>query len=259
MKIAVLGAGAFGTALGGVLAEKGSDVAYYDSLILKNKLSEVLDRANYIVLCVPSSALSHLLPHLPNDIPLIVATKGIMTDRVFDSFVDWMVLSGPGFADEIKNGQETLLTATDTRIVELFETDYLKFDYTEDKLGVLLCGALKNIYAIEAGYLKLKRNTKKWSDYIKLASTEMKTILQSNKADANTVDLACGVGDLELTCGLPSRNYEYGLSLADNAHCLPEKTVEGYSAIKCILQDDIEIPKEAEIIKRIISRIASIC
>ena len=38
MKIAVLGAGAFGTALGGVLAEKGSDVAYYDSLILKNKL-----------------------------------------------------------------------------------------------------------------------------------------------------------------------------------------------------------------------------
>ena len=258
MKIAVLGAGAFGTALGGVLAEKGSDVAYYDSLILKNKLSEVLDRANYIVLCVPSSALSHLLPHLPKNIPLIVATKGIMTDRVFDGFVDWMVLSGPGFADDIKNGQETLLTATDTRIVELFETDYLKFDYTEDKLGVLLCGALKNIYAIEAGYLKLKRNTKKWSDYIELASTEMKTILQSNKADANTVDLACGVGDLELTCGLPSRNYEYGLSLADNAHCLPKKTVEGYSAIKCILQDDIEIPKKAEIIKRIISRIASI-
>ena len=33
MKIAILGAGAFGTALGGILANKGYDVDYYDSKI----------------------------------------------------------------------------------------------------------------------------------------------------------------------------------------------------------------------------------
>ena len=33
MKIAILGAGAFGTALGGILADKGYDIDYYDSRV----------------------------------------------------------------------------------------------------------------------------------------------------------------------------------------------------------------------------------
>ncbi len=253
MKVAILGAGAFGTALGGVLAENGLDISYYDSLLLKNRLSDVLAGAFYIVVCVPSEVLSHLLPRLPKETPLIVATKGIMADKVFEGFKDWMVVSGPGFADDIKNGRSTLLTATDTRIIELFETEYLKFDYTEDRLGVLLCGALKNIYAIEAGYLKLKRDTEGWSDYIRRATIELKEILRTNGAKADTVDLSCGVGDLELTCGLPSRNYEYGLRLSDNAEYLPEKTVEGLSAIKSIRQGSIVIPDDAEIMNRILN------
>ena len=257
MKIAVLGAGAFGTALGGVLAEKGSDVSYYDSLILDSKLSDVVEDASYILFCVPSASLPHLLPHVPKDIPIIVATKGIMSSKIFDSYDDWMVLSGPGFADDIKNGRETLLTATDARIIELLETEYLKFDFTEDKVGVLLCGALKNIYAIEAGYLRLERDTADWSDYIKRVILEMKEILKLNGADANTVDLSCGISDLKLTCGLPSRNFEYGLKLADDAHYLPEKTVEGLSAIKRVLEGEIKVPDKAEIMKRILSNRAS--
>ena len=42
MKIAILGAGAFGTALGGILANKGLDIDYYDSKFEREKLSDVL-------------------------------------------------------------------------------------------------------------------------------------------------------------------------------------------------------------------------
>ncbi len=62
MKIAILGAGAFGTTLGGVLAEKGYDIDYYDSKVERERLSDVLKGAIYIVLTVPSKAVPYVLP-----------------------------------------------------------------------------------------------------------------------------------------------------------------------------------------------------
>ena len=204
MKIAMLGAGAFGTALGGILAGKGYDIDYYDSKVEKERLSDVLQKAKYIVLCVPSKAVPHLLPYIPKDVPLIIATKGILNDAPFKEFKDYMVLSGPGFANDIKAQKKTLLTATDSRIVDLFSTDYMKFDFTDDRRGVLMCGALKNVYAILAGLKNLKRETALWREFINDVTEEMKLILTENGAEEDTVELACGVGDLKLTCGMPS-------------------------------------------------------
>ena len=204
MKIAMLGAGAFGTALGGILAGKGYDIDYYDSKVEKERLSDVLQKAKYIVLCVPSKAVPHLLPYIPKDVPLIIATKGILNDAPFKEFKDYMVLSGPGFANDIKAQKKTLLTATDSRIVDLFSTDYMKFDFTDDRRGVLMCGALKNVYAILDGLKNLKRETALWREFINDVTEEMKLILTENGAEEDTVELACGVGDLKLTCGMPS-------------------------------------------------------
>ena len=133
MKIAIMGAGAFGTALGGILADKGYDIDYYDSKVEREKLSDVLKGAKYILLAVPSKAMPYVLPYLPKNIPLIVATKGVLSDKTFAGFKDYMVLSGPGFADDIKAGKKTKLTATDERIINLFGTEYLSFDYTDDE------------------------------------------------------------------------------------------------------------------------------
>ena len=102
MKIAILGAGAFGTALGGVLAEKGCDVDYYDALLERERLTDTVAGTTAIVLCVPSTTAPHILPHLPKNVPLIVATKGFLTEEIFIEFEDWMVLSGPGYAEDIK-------------------------------------------------------------------------------------------------------------------------------------------------------------
>ncbi|MBR3252895.1 hypothetical protein IKF84_02390 [Candidatus Saccharibacteria bacterium] len=252
MKIAILGAGAFGTALGGILADKGYDIDYYDSRLEKEKLSDVLAKVKYIVLAVPSQAAPYLLPYLPKNIPLIVATKGFLDDHNFTDFTDYMVLSGPGFAVDIKAGKETHLTTTDDRVVELFTTDFLTFDRTHDKKGVLMCGALKNIYALLAGLLNLKAGTDLHEQYLTEAAEEMKALLSANGADYKTVDLECGIGDLRLTCDYPSRNYEFGQILRKDPKAVPTKTVEGLTALSKVKRGDIKVPDEARHLKDLI-------
>lgn len=252
MKIAILGAGAFGTALGGILADKGYDIDYYDSKVEKENLGKVLSDAKYIVLAVPSIAAPYLLPHLPSNTPLIIATKGFLDSHNFVDFNDYMVLSGPGFAADIKAGKETHLTATDSRVVDLFTTEYLTFDFTPDKNGVLMCGALKNIYAIYAGYLNLKPGTAQHEKFLTEVAEEMKALLSYNNGDPNTVDLACGKGDLRLTCDFPSRNYEFGQILSKNPTANPEKTVEGLTALFKVKRGEIVAPDSATKLKELI-------
>ena len=252
MKIAILGAGAFGTALGGILADKGYDIDYYDSKIEKENLSEVLDGAKYIVLAVPSMAAPYLLPYLPKNTPLIVATKGFLDAHNFKDFSDYMVLSGPGFAADIKDGKKTHLTATDPRVGDLFETDFLTFDRTSDNEGVLMCGALKNVYAIYAGFLDLEPDTSEHEQYLTEVAEEMRALLSANNADARTVDLSCGIGDLRLTCDFPSRNYEFGQILRENPKAQPEKTVEGLTALGKIKRGEIKVPDAAVKLRELI-------
>lgn len=252
MKIAILGAGAFGTALGEILAGKANDIDYYDSKLEREKLSEVLAPVKYMVLSVPSKVAPFLLPYLPKEKPMIVATKGFLDDHNFKDFKDYMVLSGPGFAADIKAERETHLTTTDQRVIDLFSTSYLTFDYTSDKKGVLMCGALKNIYALYAGFLDLKPGSKKHEDYLTEVAEEMKALLLANSADPATVDLSCGVGDLRLTCDYPSRNYEFGRILFQNPQAEPEKTVEGLTALSRVKRGEIVVPENVIKLKELI-------
>ena len=102
MKIAIIGAGAYGTALGGVLADNGYDIDYYDPLKEKERLKDVVSNASAILLSAPSDVVVKLLSHLPKNIFLIVASKGFLSEKPFAEFEDWTVLSGAGFADNIK-------------------------------------------------------------------------------------------------------------------------------------------------------------
>lgn len=251
MKIAILGAGAYGTAIGGILAEKGYDVDYYDARLEREKLAEVVEGAAVIVLAVPSSAAPYVLPHLPKEKPLLVATKGILSLGAFHGFSDVMVMSGPGFAEDIKARKKTLLTATDQRISELLETEFLKFDFTDDVNGVLECGALKNVYALGAGYKGLIAGSEEWEEYISRAVEEMRGILEFNGCEAETVELACGIDDLKLTCDFPSRNYEFGMKFHADFNYRPEGTVEGLSVLKRIERGEIDVPGTAVLLKAI--------
>ncbi len=256
MKIAILGAGAFGTALGGILAKKGYDIDYYDSKTEKERLRDVLFNAKIVILAVPSEVAPYLLPYLPKNIPLVVATKGLLSEAYFESFKKYAVLSGPGFADDIKAGKTTRLTVTDDWVRDLFITDYLSFDKTNDKKGVLMCGGLKNIYAILAGMRNLEPGTKAHEAFLKEAIKEMAGILVANEANAETVKLACGEGDLKITCYYPSRNYEFGQELRTNVNHQPKKTIEGVSALKKIKKGEILVPKKAKLLRELMKESA---
>lgn len=252
MKIAIIGAGAYGTALGEVLIEKNYQVDYYDPLILPTKLDEVLSGAEMTLLAAPSFALADLLPGLPKDRPLVVATKGVLSDKVFSDFSNIMVLSGPGFADDIKAHHKTFLTITDKELEKLFGVDYLEFDYTADTKGVLMCGALKNVYAILAGYLGVLPGNEEYDSFITDVAEEMQALLSANGAEPSTVNLYCGIGDLRLTCDTPSRNYQYGSELKKDANYQPEMTVEGLSTLELIRDGEIVVPDNTPKLKQLL-------
>ena len=255
MKVAIIGAGAYGTALGGILAENGYDIDYYDPQIEKERLKDTLSGAGAILICVPSEVVMRLLSHLPKDKFLIIASKGFLSLNPFEVFNDYAVLSGAGFADDIKNSHKVKLTATDKRVVEMFSTDYVIFDTTNDKLGVLMCGALKNIYAIKAGMMKLSPNSRKKEKYIYEAAKEMTEILHANGANPSTIRLACGMKDLILTCGINSRNYRFGVEYSVNSNCKTDQTVEGLSALKRVKRGEIELPENAKIINGLLEEL----
>ncbi len=251
MKIAIMGAGAYGTALGNILTENGHMVKYYDPFVLETTLNEALDGAEMVLEVVPSMALVDTLKQLPKDKPLVVATKGILSDEIFNGFKKVMVLSGPGFADEIKARKETCLTLTDKTLEGLFKADYMRFDYTTDVKGVLMCGALKNVYAILAGYLGLLPGGEDYELFISEVLEEMRTLLSANGAQPQTVDLYCGIGDLRLTCDTPSRNYQYGLNLRDGGALPNNTTVEGLTALQSIRDGAIKVPSKLDRLEQI--------
>lgn len=254
MNIGILGAGAFGMALGNILKKNGHNIDYFDPKIAGSTIENVVDNADIILLAVPSSVLPGTIELLPKNKPIIVATKGILNDKIFDGFSDVMVISGPGFAKDIEDQQDTYLTITDDRLSELFKADYLHFDFTKDARGVLMCGALKNVYAILAGFLNLAPGTMEHAEFLEAVATEMKAILSANGADPDTVDLSCGVGDLKITCAYPSRNYEFGQKVRLDPTYKPEKTVEGWTALNKIKNGEIIIPESAKYMRELMSR-----
>lgn len=111
-KIAVFGAGSFGTALSKLLAENGHDVKVWTieddvvkgintehvnptylkkvklptGLVATGDIGQALDGASYVVSAVPSHitrlALEQALPHLGDDVIMVNAAKGIENDSL---------------------------------------------------------------------------------------------------------------------------------------------------------------------------------
>ncbi|MBR1801741.1 hypothetical protein IJ768_00735 [Candidatus Saccharibacteria bacterium] len=216
MKTTIFGAGVFGTALGAILEENGHTVEYYDPVKYPEKgLTEATTNSEINILACPSHAAPKLMLFLPHDKPLICASKGFLTDASFKPWgANFSILSGGAFAADLMQKHPAVLTATSPLVKELFKTSWLEFDETTDNVGVLICGALKNIYAIGSGYWGLTYGSTDFDDFINSALTEMKAIVQENGGKPATVDLSCGLRDLVITCAsATSRNYDFGTKL----------------------------------------------
>jgi len=260
--IAVVGAGAWGTALAWLLAGKGEQVRLWafepevaagivanheNKLFLPGvslpaalepttSLAEAVDGVTLVVFVVPSHAAAKvaasLAPHLPAGVPLVTATKGIEPEklRLISELLEETLparrgpvfaLSGPSFAVEVCRHLPTAVAlagspgAQAEALQRLLMTPAFRVYLSEDRIGVQLGGALKNVIALAAGVvdgLGLGHNTR--AALITRGLAEMVRLGVAMGADARTFAGLSGIGDLALTCtGGLSRNRSVGVQL----------------------------------------------
>lgn len=190
-RIAVMGAGSWGTALALSLHRRnGHHVALWSRRQLQNRRSpylpdfalppeilltthpaEALAGAEIVLGVVPSehvrTCYRAFAPLLAPSVLIVSATKGLedatalrMSEVIAAELRDSQpvgVLSGPSFAQEVAGGSPTAVTIASTdaaltaRIQREFSSSTLRVYRNEDITGVELGGALKNVIAIAAG------------------------------------------------------------------------------------------------------------
>ena len=271
MKITFLGAGVFGTALADIAKDNGHEIRFYDPYKYPDiSLGDATHGSDLNIYTAPSSASDAILPDLDKDTPLICASKGFLSIKPFKDFKDFSALGGAGFANEIERAENASNDASDannptakkitfttssTTAETIFSTENIHLEYADDTLGIILCGALKNVYAIGAGLYGEADSTSAPMSYLESAITEMQAILSANNANPDTLRLSCGAADLVLSCTQDSRNFRYGASLKN--HQSPESaTVEGLSVINSLENyPEFVIPESCDLIKDIIKTV----
>lgn len=205
-----------------------------DSLRITADLAAALAGAELVFFAIPSASFRAVVRAAaafvaPGTI-VISTAKGIegegfklMSDILHEELREPRVgvVSGPNLAVEVARRQitATVVASADSgvsKIVqELLHTPYFRVYANRDVRGVELAGALKNIYAIEAGMaasMGVGQNT--MSVLITRSLAEMTRFAVQLGANPMTFLGLSGVGDLFVTCTSPlSRNFRVGQAL----------------------------------------------
>ena len=201
-------------------------------------LNEAVEKSQLIVIAIPSAnfidVVKKIVPKLHAETVIVSATKG-MESKSFQTMSQLLesellahaktnhvgILSGPNLASEILAQDLTASVLASKyqdvygRAAEVLETAYFRLYFNADVIGIELCGALKNIYAIASGLmdaLEMGSNTK--SMFITRSLAEMSRLCVPMGANPMTFLGLAGIGDLIATCTSSlSRNYSLGYSL----------------------------------------------
>ncbi|HYZ63127.1 MAG TPA: NAD(P)H-dependent glycerol-3-phosphate dehydrogenase [Acetobacteraceae bacterium] len=238
--LAVVGAGAWGTALAIQAARAGShptiwarDPARAAPRIPKHiAVTGDLPGPGYdaILLVVPVQHLRAVLARFRPQAPVVICAKGIEADtlalplEILESLppgTPCAVLTGPNFAHEIAAGlpAASVVAAIDpalrARVIALLATPAFRLYGNDDPVGASLGGAAKNVIAIAAGAVVgagLGENAR--AALITRGLAELGRLVAALGGRADTVAGLSGLGDLLLTCtGPSSRNFRCGLAL----------------------------------------------
>jgi len=244
--IVVIGAGAFGTALAVVMALEGRAkvtlLGRDPSLIADLKADgvhdaalpgvslpygldfafepDVLGNADIVLFAMPSQAQADAaMAYGPYR-----ATSRLLTDLLEEKLPHHpvAVLSGPGFAMDIARGLPTAMALAASNIdmaeelARSISTRTFRLYASDDRTGVQLGGALKNVLAIACGMVEgrgLGKSAR--AALISRGLAEMSRLVTAMGGKADTVRGLSGLGDLVLTAtSHQSRNLRYGLALA---------------------------------------------
>lgn len=264
--IAVLGAGAFGTALAVALAREGQAVTLWardaaafgggesrrlPGIPLPEGLATTTDLAGCaaatVLLALPTQALSGFLAAEAARLDgraLVACCKGVDLETgrgpvamIADACpaATAAILTGPSFAADIARGLPTALTLAcrdaeaGAALQHQLSTRVLRLYRSTDTTGAELGGALKNVVAIAAGIVTgAGLGDSARAALMTRGYAEMVRLATRLGARAETLAGLSGFGDLVLTCTSPqSRNFRAGLALGQGRPIDSSATVEG--------------------------------
>lgn len=190
--------------------------------------------ADIVILAVPAQAtravLMRLDPAFLLDRPVIVSAKGLETgtlERQSEIVRDMApravpyVLSGPSFAADVAAGRPTAVTlagddATQTSALAAALAGPSFRPYAaDDRIGVEIAGALKNVYALACGAADgAGLGASARAALLARGYAELARMVVAMGGSATTLTGLAGLGDLTLTCtSTQSRNYQFGIAL----------------------------------------------
>ena len=245
-RIAIIGAGSWGTALAIMAARAGHAVQLWSrnalkpiqipsSITVTSELNAALVGAELVLFAAPSHAARELFttltPHLSEGAIIVSAAKGIEVEtgkriseivkEVAGTALPFVCLSGPSFAKEVVAGHPTAIVAAskDAAAARAVQND-LSFEnlriYTNaDVIGTEIGGSVKNVMAIAAGMATgLGFGSNSVAALITRGLAEITRLARREGAHMETLMGLAGLGDLVLTCtGALSRNRFVGEEL----------------------------------------------
>ncbi|MEM2111115.1 MAG: NAD(P)H-dependent glycerol-3-phosphate dehydrogenase [Candidatus Bathyarchaeia archaeon] len=255
-----------------------------------DKLEEAVRDSKIVLIAVSSQGTKNvsrrMVPFLKKGMVVVTVAKGLEKDsdgkihtmaEVIENVIPENMreeiyvaaMGGPQVASEVAQGVHTAVVCASQKIhaaklcKEALTTPAYIVETTRDLIGVELCAALKNVYAIGVSFcdgLKDKKglqtidNTK--ATLFTYAANEMAKIVKAKRGKVKTVLGLAGVGDLDVTCRKAAgRNRLFGRLLGQglNTEEALERTrkseglVEGFETA----QKGYELAKELELENKI--------
>jgi glycerol-3-phosphate dehydrogenase (NAD(P)+) len=133
------------------------------------------------------------------------------------------VLSGPSFAVDVVAGRPTAVTLAGDDLdragdlaAALAGPSFRPY-ISDDRIGVEMAGALKNVYALACGAVEGARlGASARAALLARAYAEMARMVVALGGSASTLTGLAGLGDLTLSCtSTQSRNYRFGIALGE--------------------------------------------
>ncbi|QKX03255.1 NAD(P)H-dependent glycerol-3-phosphate dehydrogenase [Wolbachia endosymbiont of Litomosoides sigmodontis] len=211
-----------------------------DNVSVKFAIEETVN-ASAMIFAIPTQSLRKVCQqlydcNLKKDVAIILACKGIekSTLKLPSEIVNEVlpnnpvaIFSGPSFAIEVakKLPYSMVLACQDDtlglKLISELQQENIKLHFSNDVIGVQICAALKNVFAIACGIvLGKKLGFNAHAALITKSMNEIKTLYLAKTDSVINIDTLLGpacLGDLIMTCtSLNSRNFSFGLKIGSS-------------------------------------------
>ena len=220
----------------------------------KDLLKEKFD---LIVIALSLSGIDFIdkeLRSLQNKTPILVLTKGLKYEKKSKKILtiseqltkkyksmNVSVLKGPCLAKELARKNQTSVVIANKNIKiaksigKMISTKYYLTEYSKDVIGIEVCSAIKNIYAMIIGAGQSLNSS---SNLFQKSILEMKYLIKYFRGKEETISGLAGVGDLYVSAA-GGRNSKMGSYLGKGytfkiakKKFMPNDTVEGEQLVR---------------------------